>query len=216
MRRRTFIASAAFATVSPGSAAPAFAVREPRPYAGADGGWLVFAVGTVNGFGMDFGFPYHRLAGADSATAPLWRGAIQPRLGGAIYLKIKDPDFEGAETGHVVARRVPAGSYVIDNFSFGGTVPGVGGLSWSTARPFAIPFAIRPGRATYIGSYMRSVSLGTPLEPQLGAAGFFVIADRSGRDAPFARGRLPAETPLDIEVTDVDAFGSVILRTSTP
>lgn len=214
MRRRTFIASAAVASFA--GVTPASAAREPRPYAGPDGGWLVFAVGTVDGFGMDFGFPYHRLAGADGAPAPPWRGTIQPRLGGAIYLKIKDPDFEGAETGHVVVRRVPAGRYVIDNFSFGGTVPGVGGFSWSTAQPFAIPFEIRPGRATYIGSYMRSVSLGTPLEPQLGAAGFFVIADRSARDAPFARGRLPAETPLDIEVTDVDTFDSIILRTRTP
>jgi len=116
----------------------------------------------------------------------------------------------------VVVRRVPAGSYVIDNFGFGGTAPGVGGFSWSTARPFAIPFEICRGRATYIGGFMRAVSLGAPFEPQLGAAGFFVIAVRAARDAPFARGRLPAQTSLDIEVTDVAAFGSVIVRTRTP
>lgn len=216
MKRRTFIASTAFAAASLAATAPAFAAREPRPYDGADGGWLVFAVGTVDGFGMDFGFPYRRLAGADGAAAPEWKGMIEPRLGGAIYLRIKNPDFEGAETGHVVVRRVPPGGYVIDRFIFGGSVPGVGGFEWSSARPFALPFDIRPGEATYIGSFMRAVSLGTPLEPQLGAAGFFVVADRSARDTPLARQRLPAEARMTTQVTDVDAFGSIALRTQAP
>ncbi len=195
-------------------ASPALARPSAADYAGADGGYLVYAVGDIV-MGMDFGFPYRPVTLLNGVPAKDWKGEIEPRLGGAIYLKVKNPDFEGREAGHVVLRRLPPGDYVIDNFSFGGQLAGTS-YAWSSATPFAIRFTIRPGQATYIGSFMRAVSLGTPLEPVLGAAGFFVIADRSDRDLPIARSRLPGLPDVTVQVTDVDAFGNAALRSREP
>lgn len=183
-----------------------------KDYAGADGGWLVYAVGTVR-IGMDFDFSY-RQAGGPAGQG--WGGKIEPRLGGAIYLKIKKPDFNGEETGHVVVRRLPPGRYQVDKFSFGGTNLAGTSYNWRSAVPFALPFEIRSGEATYIGSFMRAPSLGTPLQPVLGAAGFFVVADRGERDLPIARAKLPPATPIRSEVGDVSRFGSPALRTGQP
>jgi hypothetical protein len=193
--------------------APALAAD--KEYDGADAGHLVYAVGTLR-IGMHFDFNYRRLTMPDGAPADDWKGKIRPRLGGAIYLKVKNPDFNGEETGHVVIRRLPPGTYAVQNFFFAGSSPGGGGVYWSPANPFALPFTIRRGAATYIGSFMRSPSLGTPLQPALGAAGFFIVADRSARDLPIATPRLPAGVKVTGEVTDVSTFGSPVLRTAVP
>ena len=195
-------------------AAPASARARDKDYAGADGGWLVYAVGSIK-MGLDFEFSYAPLPGTAAAADKAWRGKIEPRLGGAIYLRVKNPDFEGDESGHVVVRRLPPGRYSVTRFDFAGGIGGTA-FSWSSAKPFALPFEIRAGEATYIGSFMRAVSLGTPLQAKLGAAGFFVIADRSARDLPIAAARLPAGTRITAEVTDVTAFGSEALRTEQP
>lgn len=196
-------------------ATPALAAKKPVQYAGEDGGYLVYGVGTI-AIGMHFDFPYGRVAGPDGAAVTDWRGSVEPTVGGAIYLKVKNPDFEGRESGHVVTRRLPPGDYLIDNFAFYGSSPTGAAYGWSSAKPFAIRFRIEPGKATYIGSFMRAPSLGTSLEPTLGAAGFFVIADRSARDLPIAGTRLPADCPIVPQVTDVDAFGNPILRSAEP
>lgn len=186
-----------------------------KDYAGADAGYLVYAVGTVR-IGMDFDFSYRQTAGADGRPGEGWKGKIEPRLGGAIYLKIKKPDFTGEETGHVIVRRLPPGRYQVDRFFFAGSNLAGTSYSWSSAVPFTLPFTIRPGEATYIGSFMRAPSLGTPLQPVLGAAGFFVVADRADRDLPIARGKLPPGTRIAGEVGDVSKFGSEALRTGYP
>ena len=195
-------------------AAPAWARPKPADYAGSDGGYLVYSVGDI-ALGMHFGFPFRRIALPDGSPANDWKGEIAPSLGGAIYLKVKNPDFEGRETGHVVIRRLPPGDYLIDNFSFGGQLAGTS-FAWSSATPFAIPFTVLPGGATYIGSFMRAPSLGTALEPALGASGFFVIADRAGRDLPIAKARLPALPDVVSQVTNVDRFGNAALRSREP
>ena len=193
---------------------PCASSAKPREYAGPDAGYLVYSVGTVR-IGMHFDFSYRRLSTLEGAPAEDWRGKIEPKLGGAIYLKVKDPDFTGEETGHVVVTRLPPGRYEVNSFAFAG-MSARGSVHWSPAKPFALPFSIRSGQATYIGSFMRAPSLGTPLQAKLGAAGFFVVADRATRDLPIAKSRLPAGTAIDDEVTDVSKFGSEVLRTSQP
>ena len=195
-------------------AMPATAGGKSKEYAGADAGYLVHSAGTVS-IGMHFDFSYRRVATVDGAAVADWKGKIQPRLGGAIYLKVKNPDFTGKETGHVVVTRLPPGNYEVHSFGFAGSTA-LGSVHWSPSKPFSLPFTIRPGEATYIGSFMRSPSLGTSLQPKLGAAGFFVVADRSDRDLPIARTRLPAEAALTQQVTDVSQFGSLALRTAQP
>lgn len=210
MLRVLLIVSTAFLLVL---TAPAHS--RDKDYQGADAGYLVYAVGTVR-IGMDFDFSYRQTAGADGGPGQGWRGKIEPKLGGAIYLKIKNPDFTGEETGHVVVRRLPPGSYQVDKFFFAGSNLAGTSYSWSSAVPFSLPFTIRPGEATYIGSFMRSPSLGTPLQPVLGAAGFFVVANRADRDLPLARAKLPPDTRMNSEVGDVSRFGSEALRTGQP
>jgi hypothetical protein len=196
-------------------ATPALAAKAPAPYAGEDGGYVAYAVGTIT-LGMHFDFPYGRVALPDGTAVNDWRGLIEPKLGGAIYLKIKNPDFEGRETGQIVVRRLPPGDYLIDNFAFYGSSPTGAAYDWSSAKPFAIRFTIRPGKATYIGSFMRAPSLGTSLQPTLGAAGFFVVADRSARDLPLIGPKLPTGCEVVTQVTDVDAVGSAALRSAEP
>lgn len=196
-------------------ATPALAAKAPAEYAGADGGYVAYAVGTIT-LGMHFDFPYRRVAQRDGAPVNDWKGTIEPKLGGAIYLRIKNPDFEGRETGQIVVRRLPPGDYLIENFAFHGSSPTGAAYDWSSAKPFAIRFTIQPEKATYIGSFMRSPSLGTPLAPTLGAAGFFVVADRSGRDLPIIRTKLPASCEVVTQVTDVDVFGNAALRSAEP
>jgi hypothetical protein len=197
------------------AAAPALARKAPPEYTGSDGGYLVYAVGTI-AIGMNFDFPYRRISAADGSAVTDWKGVIEPTVGGAWVLKIKNPDFLGRESGHVVVRRLPPGRYVIDQFAFAGGGMGMPFFSWSSAKPFRIPFSIRPGQSTYIGSFMRAPSLGTPLQPQLNAAGYFLIADRSDRDLPIARRKNASVDPVTVEVTDVGAFDSIVLRNSEP
>src|SRR5436190_15999142 len=85
---------------------PAASSAKSREYEGADAGYLVYSVGTVR-IGMHFDFSYRRLSTLEGAPTQDWRGKIEPKLGGAIYLKVKDPDFAGEESGHVVVTRLP-------------------------------------------------------------------------------------------------------------
>jgi hypothetical protein len=165
---------------------------------------------------MDFSFPYRRVNLSDGSSVDDWKGVIEPKLGGMWVLKIKNPDFSGRQTGHVVIRRLPPGSYVIENFAFGGQIPGIASYDWSSAKPFKIGFTIARGQATYIGSFIRAPSLGTSLQPQLGAAGFFIVSDQSDRDLPIAQNKNPQLPAVSIQVADVDAFGSAALRGREP
>lgn len=203
MRGILFVLALAVAACASGPRTPG---GDERAYMGEDAGYLVYSVGTVRGFGMRFAFPYEPV----DAAAGAWGGAIKPTVGGAIYLKILDPDFEGFETGHVVVRALPPGQYEIRNLEFYGS--GIGGsYQWSAAEPFLIPFTVEPGQATYIGSYMRSLSPEGYRE-RLGAAGYFLVADRSGRDLPIARARLPEGVSVETQFTDVEQFGNLALR----
>lgn len=184
-------------------------------YAEQDGGYLVYSVGTIR-IGMDFAFPYSRTALLDGSPVDDWKGVIEPKLGGMWTLKIKKPDFDGRESGHVIIRRLPPGQYAITNFAFGGQVPGIGSFDWSAVKPFEIPFSIKSGQATYIGSYMRSPSFGMSLQTLLGTAGFFVVSDRSVRDLPIALRKNAALPVAKIEVINVDTIGNPALRSREP
>jgi len=193
---------------------PAEAAGRNEDYQGADAGCLIYSVGTV-AIGMRFAFPYARLDTAAGRKDP-WSGRIEPRVGGAVFLRIKDPDFAGVESGHVVVRCLPPGRYAVGDFSFGGSVLGLGSYRWRPSRPVSLPFSVRSGEATYIGTFMRAPSLETSLEPALGAAGYFVVADRGERDLPIAKRRLPHGMKVVTEVTDVTAFGMEALRAAAP
>ena len=193
------------------AALPAEAKQPGPDYTEGDGGYLVYSAGTIR-IGMEFSFPYRRTALSNGTIADDWKGLIEPSTGGTWTKKIKTPDFTGFETGHVIIRRLPPGHYAITNFGFAGSSPFGGSYAWSSAKPFSMEFDIKPGRATYIGSFMRSPTPKPELRAQLGYAGYFLIADRSERDLPLARAKLPLLPSADIQVTDVEQFGSAALR----
>lgn len=213
--QRVFTLALSFVAALLAAVGPAVARDRFPEYRGDDGGFLIYAVGTI-AIGMRFDFPYRRVALPNGEPVQDWTGTIAPAVGGAWVLKVKNPDFIGRETGHVVVRRLPPGQYLIDQFGFSGGGVGMGVIDWSSAVPFAIRFTIKPGEATYIGSFMRAPSLGTPLEAQVNAAGYFLIADRNERDVPVARAKVPGLAQITIAVTDVTQFGSVVLRRDEP
>ena len=196
-------------------ASGANATNIEQDYTGNDGGYLLYSVGSI-AFGMNYTFFYKYRENAAIDPKSPWNGEISPKTGGMVYLKIKNPDFEGRQSGHVMARRLPPGNYSIESFYFGGSLPGVGAYDWSSSVPFKIDFTITPGKTTYIGSFMRAASLGTSLEPQLGAAGFFVISNQAERDLPIAARKYPNLGEVLVDVTDVSKFGSAALRNSEP
>jgi hypothetical protein len=207
-----FFAGALLAMVI-GMASPAQA--KDKDYTGTDGGYAVYAVGTI-AIGTHFDFFYNRTLTSDGQAVSDWKGRIEPTVGGAFLLKVKNPDFSGVETGHVVIRRLPPGKYEVNTFAFYGSNLAGTDYSWKPKQPFSLPFEVRTGEATYIGSFMRAPSLGTPLQPILGAAGYFLIADRRDRDLPIAMQKLPGGTRITTQVTDVAQFDSAALRTAQP
>lgn len=195
-----FVASAA------GAAAPA-------EYAGKDGGYLVYSVGTLDDVPFRFSFPYQALTLSNGQDPAAWEGSIAPRLTGAFKLKIKNPDYVGSETGHVYIRKLPPGSYQVGQFDFSTTNIFSGwSYQYSSAAPFALPFTIEPGKATYIGRFMRAYGGGKSLASQLNPLSYFIVADRSESDMALAKNRLPVSISFDVHVTDVSKFGSPMLR----
>lgn len=184
------------------------APAQAADYEGPDGGYLVWSAGSL-AIPMNFTFHYRGLASAPGARRP-WTGTIGCGCVGT-WGPRRDFDYTGVENGKVRIERLPPGDYEIHDFGFGGFLAGTV-TSYSSGRPFVIPFTIRPGQTTYIGGFARAVSLGTALEPTLGATGYFVISDQSARDLPIALARRPDLPAAMVSVADVSAFGHPALR----
>jgi hypothetical protein len=108
--------------------------------------------------------------------------------------------------GAIIMKELSAGDWEVNTFrlqSHGGFVR----VRWSPAKEFSIPFTIRPGRATYIGSYQ-------PVAYKFGGARF-VVTDQSARDIPIAKAKKPDLGPVDVEVFDVDKLHHPLLSGST-
>ncbi len=172
-------------------------------------GTLIYSVGSVD-IAMNFEFGYRRTATLAGDAVDDNRGVMVCRCVGFLRPRPSNLDYYGREAGRVIVQSLPAGRYEIYDFGFTGTLI-VAGVVWSSATPFSIPFTIHPGEATYIGSFARAPSLGTRLEPQLGAVGYFVVSDQSERDVPIARARHAALPAVREEVADVLSLGHPML-----
>lgn len=175
----------------------------------ASPGALIYSVGSVD-IAMNFTFGFRRIETPDGTRTADNRGTMVCKCVGFFRPRPDNLDYYGREAGRVFVQSLPPGRYEIYDFGFTGTLI-VAGVEWSSATPFAIPFVIRPGEATYIGNFARAPSLGTRLEPQLGAVGYFVVSDRSERDLAIARARSAALPPVRVEVPDVSALGHPML-----
>jgi hypothetical protein len=172
-------------------------------------GTLIYSVGSVD-IAMNFEFGYQRTATLSGEPVADNRGAMVCRCVGFFRPRPNNLDYYGREAGRVVVQSLPPGRYEIHDFGFSGTLI-VAGVEWSSATPFSIPFTINAGEATYIGNFARAPSLGTSLEPQLGAVGYFVVSDQSDRDLAIARARDPALPAVRVEVADVSNLGHPML-----
>jgi hypothetical protein len=172
-------------------------------------GTLIYSVGSVD-IAMNFEFGYRRTATLAGDAVEDNRGAMVCRCVGFLRPRPSNLDYYSREAGRVIVHALPPGRYEIYDFGFTGTLI-VAGVVWSSATPFSIPFTINPGEATYIGNFARAPSLGTRLEPQLGAVGYFVVSDQSERDVPIARARNPALPAVREEVADVSTLGHPML-----
>jgi hypothetical protein len=172
-------------------------------------GTLIYSIGSVD-IAMNFEFGFRRTATLSGETVATPRGSMVCKCVGLIRPRPGNLDYYGREAGRVIVQSLPPGRYEIQDFGFSGTIV-VAGVSWSSTTPFSIPFTIKPGEATYIGNIARAPSLGTRLQPLLGAVGYFVVSDQSARDLPIAQARDAALPPVRLEVTDVSGLGHPML-----
>ena len=183
-------------------------------YRGADAGTLIFSTGSV--FPMNFTFYYRKAGQGTDPTSIFGAGEIDCACVGFWHAQMSDPDYVGPpETGKVFVQHLPPGDYEVYTYGFSGTII-VASVSWSPRKVFSLPFSIKPGQATYIGNFVRGPSLGTKLEPTLGAAGFFMISDKHERDIEIARRRDPGLPPVTVSVTDVSNMGDPMIFASDP
>jgi hypothetical protein len=106
-------------------------------------------------------------------------------------------DFrEGRAESALIALRLPAGRYAIEDFQFIGM-----NLQFNQTRTpapgrFSLPFDVKPGQTTYIGEYVVVPVISWRFLGAKGVRDFvWEIADRRERDLALARQRLP-DTPV--------------------
>lgn len=185
-----------------------------RDYDGPDGGLLIYSAGSI-AIPINFAFRYKRIRNPAGGQVSDWSGTIGCGCVGLLRARAGGADYQGRETGRVHIRRLPPGDYEVFNFGFGGSI-GSTMVTTRSARRFSIPFTIRAGEATYIGNFARAPSLGTPLQRQLGARGFFVISNKAERDLAIARQRRSDLPNATVAFTDVSGWGHTMLRSDEP
>ncbi len=109
------------------------------------------------------------------------------------------PDFtEGENDGKVEVLTLEPGLWEIDQFVMTGFSPSnssglfLGGRGWESEHHLGLTFKVEPGRAVYIGAFTTTSVLGKNLFNWTVPAGGYVTAtDRSERDLPIAKLKLP-------------------------
>jgi hypothetical protein len=173
-------------------------------YVGSDAGHAVIGIGAV----LDSPYTSHvfifRRVG-ETATGRLVY-FTQP-----VLLVSRPPDYKTSdEAGIVELATVPAGKYELIQVESAINL-GIGTSTFSSRRPFSIPFEIRPGEVVYVGNYQANPIRHRSDSGSLVAGGaFFVVEDRSQSDLALAKARLPS---LVIErarnlTPDADAIGT--------
>jgi hypothetical protein len=183
-------------------------------YPSPDAGVLIYSVGSLD-IAMNFDFQYKRVRLSSGEPASDWRGTIECKCVGFVRARMKNADYTGRETGKVIVRRLPPGHYEIYDFGFAGTM-GPMSVHSSSKTKFVIPFEIKSGQATYIGSFVRAPSLGTSMQRVVGAAGYFIISDQSERDLAIARARQTDLPPVTNSVFDVSILGHPAILAKEP
>lgn len=176
-------------------------------YNAPDAGVLIYSAGSIE-LPSIVTFHFRRVALPDGKKVSDWKGSIGCRCIGLVKAKDFDSDYQGRETGRVIARNLPPGRYEIFNFLISG-YNGIGTVSTTSKKPFSIPFEIRAGEATYIGNFARA-----HVPSRKGPVPYFVITDKAERDLAIAKTKRPELTTIRNEVFDVTTIGNPALRTT--
>lgn len=170
-------------------------------YRGADRGYLVFSVSSL-GLKWGFGLKYRRLGDKDDA------GELSHEPDSLLSPK---EDFSGHEIGRVEIQNLAPGEYEIHSFDTGYQT-GVSGVSVKNAEEFSIPFAIRPGEATYIGNFGGVKLIQDNMMHGIDRV-YFVVSDRHERDMEIAKKRQPELPQPAISVVDVEKLANPFFQT---
>ena len=164
-------------------------------YKGADAGTLVLSIGYTEP-STDYYNMYYR-----TVAAPTRLGAVSIHTSSDIFRVI---DYTGADTGSVVADRLAPGTYEF----FKVVASGQDGTSHTSTNDFSLPFVIKPGETTYLGSFTgmlitekkRDWLLFQDYDAPAGV--YFVVSDQHERDLAIARKREPNLPAVTVSVPE--------------
>jgi len=135
------------------------------------------------------------------------------RCVGCFSPRPKDLDDRGREAGRIFVRYWPPGQHEIHDFGFRRTmIVAGGGAVFAVAAVDTVHD--QAGGSGPVGNFASGPSLGTQLEPDLGAAGCFVVSDPFERDLPIARVKAADLPPVRIEVDGVSTLGHPMFCTA--
>jgi len=110
--------------------------------------------------------------------------------------KTADEFNDGTNAGTTFAIKLPAGHYILYNFSLYRPT-GVGYTYYSSKSDFAIPFEVIPSQANYLGELKLEGSAGKNFfGMSVPAGGIWVISDKQQRDVALLKEAMP-QLPLD-------------------
>lgn len=167
----------------------------PSNYSGPDAGYLVFGFGAAPGTTYSAYKFMIRKKGENSETAISY---LQDNL---FWSTERDFDDQ-TENGYVAVRSLPQGDYEIYNFEIhlnGGMIQ----TDYGSRNDFSIPFKVTAGKAVYIGDFTAVKLTGRNIfGMSVHAGAYFLVSDKSGRDLPIARRKVPTLPEVQMSVPD--------------
>jgi hypothetical protein len=153
-------------------------------YKGANAGTLVLSIGYTEP-STDYYLMFYRPVGSAGPDADY----VSIHTSSDIFRVL---DYTGADTGSVVTEHLPPGTYEFYKV----TASGQGGDVHYSKHVFSLPFVIKPGATTYLGSYTAMLVTEKSHSWLVGdydATGgvYFVVSDQHDRDLEIARKREP-------------------------
>jgi hypothetical protein len=141
--------------------------------------------------------------------------------GGGFLVASDQADFNKSESrGTVFTMKLPAGSYEI--YGFGLFQSGAFGGWYGSMREFSVPFAIEPGKVTYVGEYILRRTPGGNVEGlnAIGAStgAYLEFEDQQVRDLAIARQKWPdfAAAPVVFGMPDLSQRHPIVVRPGAP
>jgi hypothetical protein len=196
----------------------------PKPYAGQDAGYLITSIEVIS----EAGYKHFTLFGrpSPSSYALTFRQGdhVQPFTLGHLHRYSKETrDFgDDAHDGEIYVVRLPPGPYEIYNFTVDWAAPDGAIYRPSSNKyvhaeeDFSIPFSIKAGQSTYLGSFGAVATSERFLGAPKPTGAKFWVRDQSERDIPIARSKVPELPPIVVQIPDVDSLHNDVFVSRSP